>query len=117
GGAPRQVMVDLDMHALQGYGLTPLDVTNAISAQNLTVPSGLSKIGTSQYPIRLNSPPEAIDALNALPIKVIDGAPILVRDVAYVRDGSPPQQNIVRSDGHRSVLLTILKNGAASTLS
>ena len=117
GGAPRQIMVDLDMHALQGYGLTPLDVTNAISAQNLTVPSGEAKIGNFQYPIRLNSAPEAISALNALPIKVVAGSPVLVRDVAYVRDGSPPQQNIVRADGRRSILLTILKNGEASTLS
>jgi multidrug efflux pump subunit AcrB len=117
GGAPRQIMVDLDMHALQGYGLTPLDVTNAISAQNLTVPSGQSKIGDWQYPIRLNSAPEAIPALNALPIKVVAGSPVLVRDVAYVRDGSPPQQNIVRANGRRSILLTILKNGEASTLS
>jgi multidrug efflux pump subunit AcrB len=117
GGAPRQIMVDLDMHALQGYGLTPLDVTNAISAQNLTVPSGQAKIGSWQYPIRLNSAPEAISALNVLPIKVVAGSPVLVRDVAYVRDGAPPQQNIVRSDGRRSILLTILKNGEASTLS
>jgi multidrug efflux pump subunit AcrB len=117
GGAPRQIMVDLDMHALQGYGLTPLDVTNAISAQNLMVPSGQSKIGDWQYPIRLNSAPEAISALNVLPIRVVAGAPVLVRDVAYVRDGSPPQQNIVRADGRRSILLTILKNGEASTLS
>jgi multidrug efflux pump subunit AcrB len=117
GGAPRQIMVDLDMHALQGYGLTPLDVTNSISAQNLTVPSGQSKIGDWQYPIRLNSAPEAISALNALPIKVVAGSPVLVRDVAYVRDGSPPQQNIVRANGRRSILLTILKNGEASTLS
>jgi multidrug efflux pump subunit AcrB len=116
GGAPRQIMVDLDMHALQGYGLTPLDVTNAISAQNLTVPSGQSKIGDFQYPIRLNSAPEAISALNVLPIKEVGGTPVLVRDVAYVRDGSPPQQNIVRADGKRSILLTILKNGEASTL-
>jgi multidrug efflux pump subunit AcrB len=117
GGAPRQIMVDLDMHALQGYGLTPLDVTNAISAQNLVVPSGQAKIGDWQYPIRLNAAPEALAALNALPIKVVAGSPVLVRDVAYVRDGSPPQQNIVRADGRRSILLTILKNGEASTLS
>jgi multidrug efflux pump subunit AcrB len=117
GGAPRQIMVDLDLHALQGYGLTPLDVTNAISAQNLTVPSGQAKIGNWQYPIRLNSAPEAISALNVLPIKVVAGTPVLVRDVAYVRDGAPPQQNIVRADGRRSILLTILKNGEASTLS
>ena len=117
GGAPRQIMVDLDLHALQGYGLTPLDVTNAISAQNLTVPSGQAKVGNWQYPIRLNSAPEAISALNVLPIKVVAGSPVLVRDVAYVRDGAPPQQNIVRADGQRSILLTILKNGEASTLS
>ncbi|MEA2866620.1 MAG: hypothetical protein QOE39_1335 [Bradyrhizobium sp.] len=117
GGAPRQIMVDLDMHALQGYGLTPLEVTNAISTQNLTVPSGQSKIGDWQYPIRLNSAPEAISALNVLPIKIVAGSPVLVRDVAYVRDGAPPQQNIVRADGRRSILLTILKNGEASTLS
>jgi multidrug efflux pump subunit AcrB len=117
GGAPRQIMVDLDMHALQGYGLTPLDVTNAISTQNLTVPSGQSKIGEWQYPIRLNSAPEAISALNALPIKVVAGSPVLVRDVAFVRDGAPPQQNIVRANGRRSILLTVLKNGEASTLS
>ncbi|HVX77879.1 MAG TPA: efflux RND transporter permease subunit [Bradyrhizobium sp.] len=117
GGAPRQIMVDLDLHALQGYGLTPLDVTNALSAQNLTVPSGQSKIGNWQYPIRLNSAPEAISALNAIPIKVVGGTPVLIRDVAYVRDGSPPQQNIVRANGGHSVLLTILKNGEASTLS
>jgi multidrug efflux pump subunit AcrB len=117
GGAPRQIMVDLDLNALSAYGMTPLDVTNAISAQNLTVPSGQSKIGDWQYPIRLNSAPEAIPALNALPIKVVAGSPVLVRDVAYVRDGSPPQQNIVRANGRRSILLTILKNGEASTLS
>ncbi|WP_407179026.1 efflux RND transporter permease subunit [Bradyrhizobium sp. STM 3562] len=117
GGSPRQVMVDLDMHALQGYGLTPLDVTNAITSQNLVVPSGQSKIGERQYPIRLNAAPETIAALNAIPVKVVDGTPILVRDVAYVRDGSPPQQNIVRADGRHSVLQPILKNGDASTLS
>src|ERR1700760_4414081 len=99
GGAPRQIMVDLDMHALQGYGLTPLDVTNALSAQNLTVPSGLAKFGINQYVIRLNSTPDAIATLNQVPVKVVNGSPILIRDVAYVRDGGPPQQNIVRQDG------------------
>ncbi|MGO9005486.1 MAG: efflux RND transporter permease subunit [Beijerinckiaceae bacterium] len=117
GGAPRQIMVDLDLQALQAYGLTPLDVTNAVANQNLIVPSGLSKIGNQQYPIRLNAAPEAIEALNELPVKVVNGSPVLVRDVAYARDGSPPQINIVRADGHRSVLQTILKNGTASTLS
>nr|WP_294565822.1 efflux RND transporter permease subunit [uncultured Rhodopila sp.] len=117
GGQPRQIMVDLDLHALQAYGLTPADVTNAMTAQNITVPSGLAKFGAKQYVIRLNSTPEAIAAFNEVPIKVVNGSPILVRDVAYVRDGGPPQQNIVRQDGRRGVLLTVLKNGAASTLS
>jgi multidrug efflux pump subunit AcrB len=117
GGQPRQIMVDLDLHALEAFGLTPADVTNAMTAQNVTVPSGLAKFGSQQYVIRLNSTPEAISTLNAVPIKIVNGSPILVRDVAYVRDGGPPQQNIVRQDGRRAVLLTILKNGAASTLS
>jgi multidrug efflux pump subunit AcrB len=117
GGQPRQIMVDLDLHALQAYGLTPADVTNAVTAQNVTVPSGLAKFGTKQYVIRLNSTPEAIDTLNQVPVKIVNGSPILIRDVAYVRDGGPPQQNIVRQDGQRGVLLTVLKNGAASTLS
>ena len=116
GGAPRQVMVDLDLQALQGYGLTPLDVTNAVVSQNIVVPSGLSKIGTIQYPIRLNASPQLIPDLNLIPVKVVNGTPVLVRDVAHVRDGSPPQLNIVRSNGTRSVLETILKNGEASTL-
>jgi multidrug efflux pump subunit AcrB len=117
GGAPRQIMVDLDLHALQAYGLTAEDVTNAMTAQNITVPSGLAKFGTKQYVMRLNSTPEAIATLNQVPIKIVNGSPILVRDVAYVRDGGPPQQNIVRQDGIRGVLLTVLKNGNASTLS
>ena len=117
GGEPRQIMVDLDLHALQAYGLTPTDVTNAITAQNLTVPSGLAKFGSEQYVVRLNASPEAVATLNQVPIKVVGGTPILMRDVAYVRDGNPPQQNIVRQDGRRGVLLTILKNGEASTLS
>jgi multidrug efflux pump subunit AcrB len=117
GGAPRQIMVDLDLHALQAYGLTAADVTNAMTAQNITVPSGLAKLGTKQYVVRLNSTPEAISTLNDVPVKVVNGSPILVRDVANVHDGGPPQQNIVRQDGVRGVLLTILKNGNASTLS
>ena len=117
GGAPRQIMVDLDLQALQAHGLTPSDVTSAITAQNIVVPSGLSKIGEQQYPIRLNMSPEVVDDLNRVPVKVVNGSPILVRDVAHVRDGAPPQLNIVRSDGRHSVLVTILKNGNASTLS
>ncbi|MDP4002709.1 efflux RND transporter permease subunit [Methylobacterium sp. NEAU K] len=116
GGAPRQVMVDLNLHALQAVGLTPLDVTNAVLAQNLTVPSGLAKIGEQQYPVHLNAAPEVIDTLNRIPVKVVDGHQILMRDVAYVRDGSPPKLNIIRSDGQHSVLMQVLKNGNASTL-
>ena len=116
GGAPRQVMVDLDMQALRALGLTPIDVTNAMSAQNLTVPSGLAKIGEQQYPVRLNATPEAIAALNEIPIKVVDRQPVLVRDVAHVRDGGPPQVNVVRTDGLASVLMRVFKNGTASTL-
>ncbi len=117
GGKQRQIMVDLDLHALQARGLTPLDVVSALSAQNLTVPSGLSKIGRLQYQIRLNAIPTAIADMNDIPIKIIDGAPILMKDVAYIRDGYQVQQNIVRADGRKSVLLTVLKNGEASTLS
>ena len=117
GGAPRQVMVDLDLHALQAYGLTPQDVTSAITAQNIVVPSGLSKIGENQYPVRLNASPEAIADLNLVPVKLVNGSPVLMRDVANVRDGSPPQLNIVRTNGSHSILTTILKNGEASTLS
>ncbi len=117
GGRQRQIMVDLDQHALQATGLTPNDVVAALTAQNITVPSGLAKLGDTQYVVRLNSVPEAIRAMNDIPVKVVNGAPVLMRDVAFVRDGYAVQQNIVRADGHRSSLLTILKNGDASTLS
>lgn len=117
GGAPRQIMVDLDLNALQALGLTPLDVTNAMTAQNLTVPSGLAKIGEQQYPIQLNATPPSIEALNVAPIKVVAGQPVLVRDVAFVRDGGPPQINVVRADGSQAVLMQVIKNGNASTLS
>ena len=116
GGAPRQIQVDLDLHALQANGLTPTDVINAVANQNIIVPSGLAKFGNIQYPIRLNAAPEQLSDLNKIPIKVVDGIPILVRDVAYVRDGSPPQQNFVRSNGKNAVLMPIYKNGPASTL-
>ncbi len=116
GGKSRQVMVDLDLKALQGYGLTPQDVTNAVVAQNVTVPSGLAKFGNLQYVIQPNGSPTSVAELNTIPLKVVNGVPVLMRDVAQVRDGSQVQQNIVRADGKRSVLLTILKNGNASTL-
>ena len=117
GGKQRQVMVDLDLHALQGLGLSPNDVVNAITAQNLTEPSGQAKIGSTQYTMELNATPKSVDELNRIPIKVVNGAPVLVQDVGYVRDGYQVQQNIVRDNGSRGVLLEILKNGNASTLS
>ncbi len=117
GGKQRQVMVDLDLHALQGLGLAPSDVVNAMTAQNLTEPSGQAKIGNIQYPFELNATPTTVEALNRIPIKVVNGAPVLMQDVAYVRDGYQVQQNIVRDNGSRGVLLEVLKNGNASTLS
>jgi multidrug efflux pump subunit AcrB len=116
GGKYRQIMVDLDPAKLLARGLTPLDVVNAVNAQNLTLPSGTAKIGDKQYVVRTNATPASIDDLNAIPIKVVNGATIFVRDVGQVRDGSLVQQNVVREDGRRSVLLSIIKNGNASTL-
>ena len=116
GGSPRQIQVDLDLHSLQANGLTPTDVINAVANQNVVVPSGLAKFGNIQYPIRLNAAPDKISDLNEIPIKVVNGTPVLVRDVANVRDGSPPQQNFVRANGQSAVLMPIYKNGPASTL-
>ena len=116
GGKYRQIMVDLDPAKLLAKGLTPLDVVNAVNAQNLTVPSGTAKIGKTQYAVRTNSMPASIDELNNIPIKVVNGATLFVKDVGQVHDGWLVQQNIVRQDGRRSVLLSIIKNGNASTL-
>jgi multidrug efflux pump subunit AcrB len=117
GGKQRVVSVDLDMKALERQNLAAQDVVTAISAQNLVFPSGTAKIGANEYPIDLNTSPRLIERLNDLPIKSVEGAVIRVRDVAQVRDGYMPQQNLVRQDGVRSTLLSILKNGSASTLS
>src|SRR5258705_12555532 len=117
GGKQRVVSVDLDLKALERQNLAAQDVVNAISAQNLVYPSGTAKIGANEYPIDLNTSPQLIARLNELPIKTVEGAVIRVRDVAQVRDGYTPQQNLVRQDGLRSVLLSVLKNGTASTLS
>ena len=116
GGKQRQVQVDLDTNALQSKGLSPLDVVNAISAQNIVLPSGTSKIGTFEYAVDTNSSPKTVAELNQLPIKTTGSTTIYIRDVAYVRDGFPPQTNIVRVNGQRSVLLTVLKSGQTSTL-
>jgi multidrug efflux pump subunit AcrB len=117
GGKQRNVQVDLNPMALQSKGLSAQDVANAIAAQNQINPAGFVKIGPTQYSVRLNNAPESIAALNDLPVKVVNGATILMRDVAFVHDGSPPQTNVVHVEGRRSVLMTVLKNGATSTLS
>ncbi len=116
GGKPRQIMVDLNLPALYAKGLSPADVSAAINAQNLILPAGNAKMGETEYTVRLNSSPETIEALNSLPVKQVDGAIVYIRDVAQVRDGFAVQTNVVRQDGRRSALLSILKNGGASTL-
>ena len=116
GGKQRQIAVDLDLNALQAKGLSPADVVNAINAQNVIAPAGTMKIDRFEYAIETNSAPEMIAQLNQLPIKAVNGAVLYIRDVAHVRDGSPPQTNIVRVDGRRAILMNILKVGSASTL-
>jgi len=117
GGKQRQVQVDLNTTALQSKGLSALDVVNAISVQNLILPTGTAKIGSREYDVSIpNAAPQTIADLNRIPIKTIGGTTIYIKDVAWVRDGFPPQTNIVRVDGQRSVLLTIQKAGNASTL-
>ena len=116
GGAPRQIMVDLDPPALLAKGLSAQDVSSAINAQNLTLPTGTAKIGSREYTVSLNSSPDAVDALDNIPIRRVGGSMVFVRDVAHVHDGFAVQTSVVRRDGRRSVLLTVLKNGDASTL-
>jgi multidrug efflux pump subunit AcrB len=116
GGKQRQIQVDIDLHALQSKGLSPADVVGAVSAQNLIVPSGTMKIDRFEYAIETNSAPSIVGQLNDLPIRSVNGAVIYIRDVAHVRDGFPPQTNIVRVDGKRAILMNILKVGSASTL-
>ncbi len=116
GGKYRQIMVDINPDKLLARGLTPLDIVNAVNTQNLTLPSGTAKIDDKQYTVRTNATPATIDDLNMIPVKFINGSTIFLKDVAQVRDGSMVQQNIVREDGRRSVLLSIIKNGNASTL-
>lgn len=116
GGAPRQIMVDLDLQALTSRGLTPLDVSRAVNAQNLVLPSGTAKIGDIDYIVSLNSNPDVVTALNDIPVKEVNGSIVRIRDVAYVRDGYGIQTNVVRRDGQDSTLITFLKTGGASTL-
>src|SRR4051812_13754710 len=116
GGKQRQVQIDLDPTALQARGLSGQDVANALAAQNLITPVGTQKIGQFEYNIQLNNSPLKMDELGNLPIKTVNGAMVYVRDVASVRDGNPPQTNIVHVNGNRSVLMMVLKAGATSTL-
>src|SRR3984893_8296775 len=116
GGKVRSVMVDLNPGALYGKGLSATDVSNALGLQNLILPTGTVKVGTREYLIQLNSSPDLVSGLNDVPIKTVNGAPVYMRDVAQVRDGYQVQTNIVRTDGKRSALLTVLRHGGASTL-
>jgi len=116
GGKYRQIMVDIDPLKLQARGLTPADVVNAVNAQNLTVPSGLVKISDTQYTVRTNAMPPSIADLNDIPIKYTNGQTVFLKDIGQVHDGWAVQQNIVRNEGRRSVLLSVLKNGNASTV-
>src|ERR1700761_3596185 len=111
GGKYRQIMVDLDPIKLMAKGLTPLDVVNAVNTQSLTVPSGTAKIGNTQFTVQTNAMSPTIGDLNNIPVKYINGATVFMRDVGNVRDGYAVQQNIVRENGARSVLLSIIKNG------
>jgi multidrug efflux pump subunit AcrB len=116
GGKVRVISVDLDPKALEAQNLSEQDVVDALSSQNLVFPSGTAKVGANEYPVDLNTSPSVINRLNDLPVKTIAGAVIRIQDVAQVRDGYFPQANIVRQDGVRSTLISVLKNGDASTL-
>ncbi|MEO7217755.1 MAG: efflux RND transporter permease subunit, partial [Gemmatimonadaceae bacterium] len=116
GGKARLIMVDLNPEALYARGISPADVSSAINAQSLVLPSGTAKFGDREYFVRLNSSPTAASMLNDIPIKTVKGTTIYVRDVAQVRDGYAVQTNLVRENGHRGVYQSILKNGTASTL-
>ncbi|MFY8151538.1 MAG: efflux RND transporter permease subunit, partial [Hyphomicrobiales bacterium] len=106
----------IDPEALRARGLSAGDVAAAIAAQTQIIPAGFAKVGGLQYTVRLNNAPGSVEQLNNLPVRVVDGATITMRDIAQVRDGAPPQMNIVQVEGQRSVLMTVLKSGAASTI-
>ncbi len=116
GGKNRQIQIDLNPQAIQARGLSSIDVANALAAQNLITPVGTQKIGDREYTLQLNNAAVTIDDLANLPVKVVDGATVYIRDVATVRDGNPPQTNIVHVDGTKSVLMSVLKIGTTSTL-
>src|SRR6266542_4240165 len=116
GGKERQIMVDLDTRAMQSRGVSAKEIADAVNAYNLAYPTGVARIGSREYPVSLNNSPPTAAAFNNIPIKVANGATVYMRDVAFVRDGYTTQTTIVRRDGQRGALLTILKNGNASTL-
>jgi CzcA family heavy metal efflux pump len=116
GGKFREIQVDLDLPKLQAYGLSPVDIVNAVNAQNIILPSGTMKMGPLEYNVEMNGTPETMAELNDLPVKTTNGSTLYMRDVAHIRDGFSPQTNIVRQDGNRGALMSIYKNGTASTL-
>src|SRR3984885_4982357 len=116
GGRVRQIQLDLDPQKLQANNISAQDVGNALAAQNQIIPAGTIKVGQFEYNVSLNNSPSVINELNQLPVKQVNGATVYMGDVAYVRDGAPPQTNIVRMNGRRGVLMTILKSGETSTL-
>jgi CzcA family heavy metal efflux pump len=116
GGKQRQVMVDIDLPRLYALGLSPNDVSNAVQAQNLILPSGTAKLGNQELLVRLNSSPDAVRDLAALPVKTVNGSTVTIGDVAQVRDGFAPQTSLVRANGRRGVLMTLLKSAGSSTL-
>jgi CzcA family heavy metal efflux pump len=116
GGKLRQIQVDIDTQKLQAHGVSAADVVNTMGAQNIILPAGDVKMGHVDYQIETNSAPDSVAALNDLPIKTVNGSTVYIHDIGNVRDGFPPQTNIVRVDGQRASLMTILKTGNASTL-
>ncbi len=117
GGKQRLISVDLDSVALQSKGLSPVDIVNAVNAQNLILPTGTAKLGPLEYNVEMNGAPQTVAELNDLPVKTVNGATIYMREVAHIRDGFSPQTNIVRANGQRGVLMATYKTGSASTLS
>src|SRR5207245_3089563 len=111
-----QIQVDLDRPKLQAFGLAPVDIVNAVNAQNIILPAGTLKMGPLEYDVEMNGTPETIAELNDLPVKTTNGSTLYMRDVAHIRDGFAPQTNIVRQAGNGGALMSIYKNGTASTL-
>jgi multidrug efflux pump subunit AcrB len=117
GGKSRLVSVDIDSTALQSKGLSPVDIVNAVNAQNLILPTGTAKLGSIEYNVEMNGSPTSVAELNDLPVKTVNGSTIYMREVAHVRDGYSPQTNVVLTNGQRGVLMSVYKTGTASTLS